>query len=105
MANKLKPIFPVEVFKKVLTYPPQKYFKHLCDNLVKYKMMTKREIKSWEKKLNHMSPLMKSSVFDTLVKNIWEKTAQDNYFIKNNIEANKDDSLSQKLLNAPTKRK
>lgn len=101
--EKLKPIFPVEVFKKVMTYPPQKYYQHLCDNLVKYKMMTKREIKVWDKKLGHLSPLMKSSVFDTIVKNIWEETAQYNYFINNNNEVNKDNSLSQKILNAPTK--
>ena len=98
MKNKLKPIFPVEVFKKVLTYPPQKYFQHLCNNLTKYKMMSKKEIKEWNKKLKHMSPLMKSSVFDTVVKNIWEKIAQENYFINNNIEANKDNSASQKLI-------
>ena len=96
--EKLKPIFPVEAFKKVLTYPPQKYYQHLCDNLVKYKMMSKKEVKEWDKKLKHLSPLMRSSVFDTVVKTIWESTAQKNYFIKNNIEANKENSVSQKLI-------
>lgn len=104
--EKLKPIFPIEVFKKVLTYPPKKYFDHLCKNVVRYKMMSGKDVNVWKKKFDTMkiSTLQKASVFDTLVKNIWEKTAQENYFIKNNLEANKENSLSQKLLNASIKK-
>lgn len=103
--EKIRPIFPVEVFKKVQTYPPHKYYQHLCENLVKYKMMTKKEIAEWDKKFKNaqMTPLAIASFFDVVCKNIWEKIAQENYFIKNNQEASKDDSLSNKLLNASTK--